>query len=168
MEHKEHIDLTTPCIVTGTRKRQVICIRKEEGFTNKALARLICLSYLHQPFDIGREHVVAHACNNERCINPKHLYLGTHYDNIQDQVKAGTHTDLGQYAQNSISLWKCISPSGKSIYKLGLKRASKKTGVSPARISTNSSQAKTSKNGWYFIKLRTYISSKGVIQRRIG
>ena len=34
---------------------------------------------------------VLHRCNNPRCCNPAHLYLGTLSDNSNDMTKAGTH-----------------------------------------------------------------------------
>ena len=33
--------------------------------------------------------VVRHKCDNPRCINPKHLEIGTQEDNIQDRVVRG-------------------------------------------------------------------------------
>ena len=30
--------------------------------------------------------VVRHTCDNKLCINPDHLVLGTHNDNVQDRV----------------------------------------------------------------------------------
>lgn len=31
--------------------------------------------------------VIRHTCDNRLCINPKHLILGTHQDNVNDRVK---------------------------------------------------------------------------------
>ena len=47
------------------------------------------------PTDIqGR--VIRHTCDNPRCINPKHLVVGTQQDNIDDKVRRGRHlTQIG-------------------------------------------------------------------------
>jgi hypothetical protein len=33
--------------------------------------------------------MVLHTCNTPACINPEHLYLGTHKENGEDMIKAG-------------------------------------------------------------------------------
>lgn len=35
---------------------------------------------------------VLHRCNNPRCVNPEHLYLGTSKDNAKDREKGGRYT----------------------------------------------------------------------------
>lgn len=33
--------------------------------------------------------IICHTCDNPACINPKHLFKGTHNDNVQDKVNKG-------------------------------------------------------------------------------
>lgn len=37
------------------------------------------------------KHFVLHTCRNRLCCNPKHLYDGTHLQNMDDMIKDGTH-----------------------------------------------------------------------------
>lgn len=34
---------------------------------------------------------ILHKCHNRRCVNPDHLYCGTHKDNARDRIEFGRH-----------------------------------------------------------------------------
>ena len=82
-ERQQHIDLNDPCV--------------ERGGPAKGGLSSYCKGLLAHLFDTtipsGHKIHVCHACNNERCSNPKHLYWGTAQENRLDQGTGNTVWD---------------------------------------------------------------------------
>jgi len=45
------------------------------------------ISWIIYNGEIPPDFWVLHKCDNPSCVNPEHLYLGTHQDNVQDKIK---------------------------------------------------------------------------------
>ena len=146
---KDHLDLSSPCINAGRKTRPMSALRADnkQGYRNVSQARLILLAYLHMPIDHSGG-TVCHACNNELCLSPLHLYLGTQKDNIHDQINSGTWVGHKSTPQ----MWKVTSPEGVVTFRRGLNRVSKFTGFPKGSIGVAAASGKLYK-GWSFTKV---------------
>lgn len=50
--------------------------------------RLIAHLYLGLKLDDKKSHAL-HRCDNPKCLNPKHIFIGSHLQNMQDMARKG-------------------------------------------------------------------------------
>ncbi len=50
--------------------------------------------FVHGP--IPKDMYVCHHCDNKKCMNPTHLFLGTQKDNMQDWTKKGKNRMINE------------------------------------------------------------------------
>ena len=89
----QHLELTEPCIERGG---------------NSTVHRGVLAQYLST--NLPSKVDLCHACHNDKCSNPKHLYWGTRKENVQDAKNNGT--------------WK--SPWDATVEKYGYEEACKR------------------------------------------
>ena len=75
-ERQSHLSLDEACTEIGGTSREF---------------RGLLAHHLGTEIPRGIDIVLAHACNNGKCSNPRHLYWGTTAENINDSINAGTH-----------------------------------------------------------------------------
>lgn len=78
-ERRKHLNLKEAC--------------KERG-GNSTMFRGLLADFLGTEIYVDKKVVLCHACHNEGCSNPLHMYWGTYKDNIQDQIENGTWKNI--------------------------------------------------------------------------
>lgn len=65
-------------------------------------------SYLISKGVIPEGMLVCHRCDNPSCVNPNHLFLGTHRDNVRDCMEKGRRRKTPPNAKINQKLAVCI------------------------------------------------------------
>lgn len=85
-------------LLSRSKRRRNGCVewmgcRDKDGYgkiyVNGKHTRCHVLSYLLFVGDVPKGMFVCHHCDNPSCINPKHLFVGTHTANMHDMLKKG-------------------------------------------------------------------------------
>jgi predicted transcriptional regulator len=104
--------------------------------------------FLHYGINPKSNHV-CHHCDNPSCVNPSHLFLGTHRDNMQDMVAKNRNVAHSGEDNGNSKLTNAQTKEIKRLYKSGdftQGQIAKRFGITQARVSmitkTNTSKAK--------------------------
>jgi hypothetical protein len=94
-------------------------------------------SYRFHKGQVGNLHVL-HRCDNPPCVNPDHLFLGTHDDNMADMVSKGRY-DAGRVKMRGELHYKAVLTE-KQVYAIRrderrVGEIAKEYGVTPTAIS---------------------------------
>lgn len=81
------------------------------------------------------ELLVCHTCDNKKCVNPLHLYIGTNQDNSDDAVSRGRTTRGDGHPKNKLTPEQVAMVLATAGQRGSGRRLARQYGVSPAAIS---------------------------------
>lgn len=133
--HKKYIVKENGCWMwegsTRANSKGVLYPRISKGKKDIGAHRF---SYMMIHGEIKSGMYVCHKCDTPLCVNPDHLFIGTHKDNMADMVNKGrSHKGTGEYANSS----KLTNEQAKQIRSINLSgsKLANLFGVSQATIS---------------------------------
>ena len=147
---QKHLDLDQPCIERG-------------GISTNHKGVLAEFLDTDIPY---RLPLLLHACNNDKCSNPKHLYWGTYQENIIDAEIAGRRTNWKSQKGRFASFSEEKQTEIKKKISLAKKGVSLKKSNNPAGIN-GTSTGKISRGYTYTRKFKQKWITNGITNTRI-
>lgn len=121
-----------PSIDDRGRERHFVSVGGRYG-SKWRTSRLV---YFVKKGEIPDNKIVMHTCDNLKCLNPKHLVLGTHGDNTQDMIAKGRHKyilpDNQKLSNEQMKIVRQLRDEGLSLAGIGAQ-----FGVSATTIRDN-------------------------------
>ncbi|MHC3921699.1 HNH endonuclease signature motif containing protein [Alcaligenes nematophilus] len=98
------------CVKTATGCLEYQGCVQANGYARATIRRKADHAHRHayrlaNRMDIPKGMDVCHSCDNRRCINPDHLFLGTRKENMQDAVSKGRQAKGFALPQTKISAY---------------------------------------------------------------
>jgi len=87
------------------------------------------LSYEHYISPLNKDDLVLHTCDRRTCVNPAHLFVGSHKDNTQDMLAKG---------RNDYKYTQALKDEIKAAYETGewqQKQLAERFGVSRTHVN---------------------------------
>lgn len=124
---------------TGCKSKSGYGKVKYKGKCVRAHRLIYCEANFVKLHDINGLSVL-HACDNPSCVNPKHLKLGTHKENMQDKMQKGRHVQVRGEDQGASKLSKEDVVYIKKVFiksdrEFGASSLAREFNVSPSTIN---------------------------------
>lgn len=80
--------------------------------------------------------VVCHRCDNKRCVNPAHLFLGTQAENIRDAMSKGRMPKGSQNGNARLNEWSAVGILARLLQRQPQRAVAQEFSTTQANISS--------------------------------
>lgn len=74
------------------------------------------IAFLLHTGNLSDDKIICHTCDNPSCVNPNHLFEGTHSDNANDMVSKGRHSSKNRNQKGELN--NCAKLNAKIVLKI--------------------------------------------------